>query len=168
MNSAFKPDITAAGHQPQGFDEYADLYESFRVNSVDVEILASADYDANENILMCIYPTYGTTYGVDVNPTLENPKCEKVILSFSQNSSSSRQPPVYRKRIYPAKIVGLTQGQYVSDSGSSAIVTTNPTLIPKLVVGFATKDGTAQSVDMVTTLRYNVTFFRRRLFTVVD
>jgi len=170
MNSVFDPDYTGGGHQPQGFDEYSALYDSYRVNYVDVEIQACLDYDATETCQYAVNMHQGTTSVTDFDAAGENLGSVVGILQFSGaiGSAGAANNVIFRKRVYPNKIMGLNWNQYLIDAASSTAVTGSPAYVPRLTFGIGSPDGTAQPVHTITRLVYNTTFFKKKLFTTTD
>lgn len=168
MNSVFDPDYTGGGHQPQGFDEYSALYDSYRVNYVDVEIQACLDYDATETVMYSVNEHHGTTYVTDFDAAGENLNSVVGILTFVGAGQRAKSELVYKKRVYPNKIMGLNWNQYLTDSASSTAVTGSPAYVPRLTFGVGSPDGSAQPVHTITRMVYNTTFFKKKLFTTTD
>ena len=172
MNSVFDPDYTGGGHQPQGFDEYSALYDSYRVNYVDVEIQACLDYDATETVIWAVNLHQGTTSVTDIDAAGENLNSRIGLLQFSGNGASAiaagTSNVVYKQRVYPNKIMGLNWNQYLTDAASSTAVTGSPAYVPRLTFGVAPNDATAQPVCTITRLVYNTTFFKKKLMTTTD
>lgn len=169
MNSAFDPDYTGGGHQPQGFDEYSALYDSYRVNYVDVEIMACLDYDATEVCMWAVNMHQGTTSVTDFDAAGENLNSRVGILQFSTRGGEGQSDNVvFKKRVYPNQIMGLNWNQYLTDANSSTAVTGSPGYVPRLTFGVGSPDGTAQPIHTITRLVYNTTFFKKKLFTTTD
>lgn len=168
MNSVFDPDYTGGGHQPQGFDEYSALYDSYRVNYVDVEIQAVLDYDATETVMWAVNVHQGTTSVTDFDAAGENLESEVGILQFSGYAAKNNNNMVFKKRVYPNKIMGLNWNQYLTDAASSTAVTGSPAYVPRLTFGVGAPDGSAQPVHTITRMVYNTTFFKKKLFTTTD
>lgn len=168
MNSVFDPDYTGGGHQPQGFDEYAALYDSYRVNYVDVELMACLDYDATETVMFAVNEHQGTTSVTDFDAAGENIGSVVGILTFVGAGQRGKNELVYKKRVYPNKIMGLNWAQYLTDPNSSSAVTGSPGYVPRLTFGVGSPDGSAQPVHTITRMVYNVSFFKKKLMTTTD
>lgn len=53
LTSAFDPEITNAGAQPRGFDQWANLYNNYRVTGVSYEIIVRPSSDSDSNVSAC-------------------------------------------------------------------------------------------------------------------
>ena len=170
MNSVYDPDYSGAGHQPQGFDEYALLYASYRVNYVDVVIEAFTGAGEASTVMYGIMPQQGAILPTSPEAFAENENTVTGLLRpYSGGTAGTMDTNVvFKKRVYPHRLMGLEWEQYLTDSNSSSAVTGNPAYTPQLIFGIAATDSTVSSVETLTKLRYNVTFFKKNPFQTTD
>ena len=161
MNSVYDPDYSGAGHQPQGFDEYALLYASYRVNYVDVEIEAFTGAGEASTVMYGIMPQQGAILPTSPEAFAENENTVCGLLRpYSGGTAGTMDTNVvFKKRIYPHRLMGLSGSSTSLTRNSSSAVTGNPAYTPQLIFGIAATDSTVSSVETLTKLRINVTFF---------
>ena len=128
MNSVYDPDYSGAGHQPQGFDEYSALYNSYRVNYVDVEIEAFTAAGEASTVMWGVMPQREAIFPTSPEAFAENLNTEVGLLRpYSGGTAGTTDTNViFKKRIFPHKLMGLTWQQYLIDAASSSAVTGSP------------------------------------------
>lgn len=70
LNSLFDPNLTGVGHQPQGFDQMAAFYNTYRVYKVDVQIRIVASSHADSYVASKVTP-YTTVYNLGLKQQAE-------------------------------------------------------------------------------------------------
>lgn len=70
LNSLFDPNLTGVGHQPQGFDQMAALYASYRVYKVDIYLRVTAISHSNLYLATKITP-FHTAYNLGLKQQSE-------------------------------------------------------------------------------------------------
>lgn len=120
LNSIYDPDQTNAGHQPRGFDQWAAIYNRYRVFAVSG--ILTVRQRAVHGISVNLIPNNQTT---SMNGTT---LVSELVRSGRPRITSSNQPPVQIKFRYACNsITGVTPMQYRTDDRFQATVTANPT-----------------------------------------
>lgn len=120
LNSMFDPDRSGVGHQPYGRDQYATLYNRYRVISCSYRISA-IDSLNNQAIQVTAIPTNTVSVSYPDNATArEQPRARYVI----QNPGSPARMLVGRS--YLPSLMGRTKAQYMADDNYQAQTGTNP------------------------------------------
>lgn len=119
INSLFDPEETYIGHQPRGFDQWATIYNRYRVFAISGSIVLRqrAAHGISANLIFTNSSTPLTSAGL---PT-------ELVRSGMPKVTSSNQPPIrinFRKSL--ASIVGVSPSVYKSDDRYSAVTTANP------------------------------------------
>jgi len=119
LNSIFDPDVTGSGHQPYGRDQWALLYNRYRVDQAVVTIRLTGVASGTLTMLANNSSTAIT------DPTLAPESPLSTVLPFAANGS-----PVIRTVTYNlANISGVTRPEYTADDKYSSAMTTSPTEI---------------------------------------
>lgn len=137
VNGMYDPDITGAGHQPQGFDQYMVGYEHYTVTSAKIrcEFITSATTGAT-NVAICALarspePT-GITAQVDV---LENPNTQTKMKHFGDNADNV----VLTDTVNVAQYLG--RGRVTADLALAGTSAANPSEQVYWQVGMASPYG---------------------------
>jgi hypothetical protein len=142
LNSLFDPDLTSAGHQPLGRDQWALLYNSYVVLSVRIRLdLATT---ANCNVAW-FTQTDNTSQSLPTGS--EQPGAEGFTLGNGTARSWSRVVDV-------AKALGSTRRQLVVDPTYHTAQGSNPTRVPSWTIMFQSPSTT----DTTITAFYKIEF----------
>lgn len=119
INSLFDPEETYVGHQPRGFDQWATIYNRYRVFAVSgsIVIRQRGAHGISANLIFTNSNTTLTSAGL---PT-------ELVRSGMPKVTSSNQPPIrinFRKSL--ASIAGVSPSVYKSDDRYQALTTANP------------------------------------------
>jgi len=119
INSLFDPEETYIGHQPRGFDQWATIYNRYRVYAISGSIVLRqrAAHGISANLVFTNSSTPLTSAGI---PT-------ELVRSGMPKVTSSNQPPIrinFRKSL-PA-IAGVSPSVYKSDDRYQALTSANP------------------------------------------
>lgn len=156
-NSVYDPDYTLTGASPSGFGALATLYNRYRVLSGDWSVTFVNDTGATVNVASIESDTT-TSYSNIISATQQG---------FSKTSalsdqSGGRNQWVWRRRIQPWRVLGVTRERYMNDDGFAAAVSTNPTIVSYLHIGAQSVTSTAQ-VQTAVIVVFDVVFFDRVL-----
>lgn len=122
VTSFFDPDFSGIGHQPLGFDQLAALHERYIVTGVKYKVTFTSRSTTNNGLV-----------GVSINdkevPTttfrnlIEQGQGEYQVISIQPSSTATRTFVGY---INPAKVMGQTYQEYITDGNNQADVNNNP------------------------------------------
>lgn len=125
-NSIFDPDLTGVGHQPLGFDQWANFYGSYKVHGSSIQAslvntsTTSTQFDQNVGFLV-VYPQTGTA-APSSTESIEQPYSKyKMINPFGGHAGKTIKSYMSTARIYgvPRLAVGI-------EDDFAGAVTTNP------------------------------------------
>jgi len=157
-NSLFDPDYTGAGHQPRGFDQWAQLYKRYTVTGSSIALEASTVDPARP--FTCFIVPYNEpqtfTGGDNAFSTYKEIKYCKAVIS--RNTGSTR----ISNYMSTQKIEGITKAKVTSEDGYSANTNANPPEQWYWTLGAQDiSPGTARDIIMQITLVYYVRFYAR-------
>lgn len=156
INSLFDPRTAIGGHQPRYFDQWAAMYQRYRVTKCDVEV-----------DIYNITPTgIGMVYIIPL-PFLQSDTVDsQEALEYKHNTSRivTDTKPVHLKRTFTvAQVEGVKQSVVDNDLEFSAGVGATPTRFPTFQVATsALKSGDSSSMVMRTRITYYATMYQPR------
>jgi len=157
-NAVFDPDFTGVGIQPTGFDQYATLYNRYRVIGVYVQIWVS-NGNSNNPEMAYILPLSQSTAVTNFR-SIMNDDYVKLGPVSDLGSTGPRKLTCY---IDNAKLEGVTKQAFMNDQAFSALVTGNPSRETFVQCGAFSIDGsTACVADLLYKLSYKVQFYERK------
>jgi len=161
LNSCYDPDVTYTGHQPMGFDQYAALYNYYRVHHTRVVGTFTGIFVAP---LICTVLCNGTPTAItDPDRAAEQPEGKRFLM-----------PTIYQeiKKINwsfdMAKALGMTREQYRTDDVTASVVSTNPAApvyLHTLIHDGGGAVGAAGAIAIEWTLYMDVEFYGPALMT---
>ncbi len=157
LNSVYNP--ATSTHQPYGFDQYAALYNYYKVHGVRVKITAVGP---STTCLLCWKlksPNDSSTLASQtVSTVYERPGNTSVWIQ-----QGAGKPFETEFDVDLAMLSGLTRAQFEADSANySAAVTASPTRVFPIEFN-VTSPGSSQSVDVIVELKYRVRFWDRQI-----
>jgi hypothetical protein len=155
-NSVFDPENTGVGHQPRGFDQWAAVYNQYRVNKVTVvyEVRQRASHGIQGYIVA----------NNDSGGLGTNNEVAEYNTAINIGSTSSNVMPLRGKRVFwPHKILGLSWAQYIANENTAALVTANPAEVAYIhLIAQQIDETTACDYEQQTCWYFDVTFFDRK------
>ncbi len=120
-NSLFDPDLTGIGHQPRYFDQYAAIYNKYKVYSSKIELFA-ANGSAVAPVALCVLPLTDQQTSTLWYQAAEMPRAKsaKHLIPIGY-----RYPVELDHTITTNEIIGLQPGQ-INDEDYGALVTGSP------------------------------------------
>jgi len=109
-NNLFDPDRTGTGHQPRGFDQYAQQYRNYCVYSSRIKCTTFND-EAGSNLITCLTP---------VKPAVGTPIDASVDLTIERRESKWVNNP-YGQRIRPVSNYATTAAMHGESKKTIAI-----------------------------------------------
>lgn len=142
MNSMWDFDMTGIGHSPYGRDELAQLYGSYKITAMAVDMWITNPTADGMLVSWGVQPPNRPAMpftGGSPTILIEKPSTQT---AYVNNTGSQK---VHIKRYYPMyKAAQFTSLQYNANmSDFSAEVTTNPALVPTWAIACANLDGAA-------------------------
>lgn len=117
-NSLFDCDLTGVGGQPDGFDLWKTMYESYRVVAVKVEVQASVNAASGSGLV-----------AVAVSPDSTAFSSAEEAAGFRKSISgvaTAMQPVKLKKTWHISELFGLSDATVLSESNFSALIGANP------------------------------------------
>lgn len=122
LNSLFDPDLTGVGTQPVGFDQYAALYEKYRVYEASYKV---SFYNGQTRPLIVGCQTCDdASTTTDLERLIQNGQCEWGILTPTGGSADL---VTLTGTVDLAAAQGQTKAQFWSDDVNEALMSANPT-----------------------------------------
>lgn len=136
LNSIFDPDRTGTGHQPLGRDQYATLYNRYRVTDVKVKIVAVQDGGVGVSPSKLIVVADNDPADYTTSTTMQEQRgAWSTLLSYYKIT-------LFKRRYHLASITGVTDSAYLDDRFQS-LMSTSPAESIVLHVGTCKADGSA-------------------------
>lgn len=158
--SIFDPNQTAVGHQPMGHDEWATLYQQYRVIGSSCEVLA-VNADATEGAYICIVPSEGTTSYTDISTMIESPYAV-----YSQSGLEAATNGTRLKNPYMTTVKFKGDKAAMFDKDFAANMGTNPVSDWYWHIGVENAKGSANhDVDLLVIIEYKVLLWDRAQLT---
>jgi len=157
-NSVFDPDQSLGGHQPLYYDQYAAIYEKYRVIGSSIRLDVINTSGASALYYVCEPNTDVSTY-TSVPQLLEQSRAySPKIVPIAQ-----RVPSRFTRYATTRGVLGLTKAQSMDDDYCST-VGANPTQQWFWNLLFQSMDGTTVvGAEMMVKIVYYVQFFERNL-----
>lgn len=158
-NSCYDPDVTGAGHQPNGFDEYSTLYYKYRVHGCKISIIGTNVTDAVPTV-MGLQTSTDSTYTAVYSDMVEQPRTIATVIGGKEGQGNSKKLKLYMS----AKT--LFGEKNIRDEDYSAAVTANPSkLFYYKLFAQASNAASTWQIQANIKLTYYVEFFDRKLLT---
>lgn len=156
-NSVYDPNYTGTGHQPLYFDQYATIYQRYRVHAVK-QILEISNYGTQDMVVSTILHSTDVTPWTSLSPMLEQTgaRSSKVI-------PIANQYPTRIKYFVKSRVaLGVSKVEY-NDVSYASLVTTNPSREFYIHNNFTPSNGTADmGCNVISRMVYYVEFFDRK------
>lgn len=156
LNSIFAPSRTGGpgSHQPHGFDQFAALYNRYRVFATRYVVTVATDTYNNH---YAVLPSNSATPPItNVSEARENPRCHYAV----QNPGGTLK--VLTGKVNLPALTGRTKAQYMADDSYQSIVSLSPSEIMTLTVasqGLNDDTGVSMNHTINILLEYYVEFF---------
>ena len=149
-NGLFDPDITAAGSQPQSFDEFAAFFQRYRGNACFIRVTyINLDSDSVDIVTV---PSSGASVYATIRDAASAPMAKHDLLAPSGSAGDRKIHTMY---ISPKKFQGWKD--YTDDQ--TALVTANPTDQAYYHIYSGQNDASAVTVDVIVDLIYYAKFY---------
>lgn len=129
-NSLFDPDQSGVGGQPDGFDQWKNLYGIYRVVALDVEVMATGN-GANTNGLLSVAPSDTAGGFLSAEEVAGLRKGQGAV--FSQDSQAR-----IKAHWHVSQLLGRSDQAVLGDQECAALVTANPAAAQYVVVAVET------------------------------
>lgn len=158
MGNLYDPDRTGTGHQPFGRDQFATLYNKYRVYGCKYVITFTNTSSAyNADVAVVLKPV--TTTSTDMQTVAEKPYVQ--FRSIGMNGSAAAKT-VIKGYCHNAKILGVSKLRYSLDDEYTATAGVPPAEEPYLHIYARERAGTSGIViGMAVQLTYYVVWYDR-------
>lgn len=170
-NGCYDPDVTGTGHQPMYFDNFAAVYQKYRVRYSKISVTV-VNHSVNTTIVGPVNtPNYSyrlfilrdggisatNEYPADMGEMIEEGG-PNVKWRFIAPSLTGKLPKL-KHSVVPSKILSCSNGE----RDTSSLTTSNPALPVYFFVGITSADGNTDppAVYLYVTITYYVEFFDR-------
>lgn len=155
-NGMYDPDITGAGHQPYGFDEYATLYFRYQVRASKIKIIPGP----TDGIFLTVRPSTTSGTVLTIAEAMERPNSKTV--TFGGDSASHNTFIQHYWKTSKA----LGRKCRLDDDDTSADYNANPTKLWYWAINqINTDQSTSTSDNMMVEITYYVAWYKRRTYT---
>lgn len=126
-NSLFDPNLTGAGGQPMGFDQWSALYASYTVMGSTIEVTGQFNSGTGTGARVGVTPTnFSTVYGTtDYDRAEEQPYTRSCALTMGAAGIGQSRP--LKSYMSTAKMIGVVQPAVQIEDAYGALVSANPT-----------------------------------------
>lgn len=153
LNSIYDPNRSGVGHQPYGRDQYAGLYQKYRVIACHYNV----SVDSTNSLQLFALPTNEIVTIATGAQARETPRCRYVHQIAGGNTK------VLKGKVYLPSLLGRTRAQYMADEDCQAAVGSNPSELCVLNTGVAliadVPVGSTVPANIMITLTYIVEWF---------
>lgn len=161
LNSLYDPYYGSGGHQPRGFDQLSQLYNSYRVHKARVVFNANYVDESSQlwfGLLAADNELPGFAWIYDA--------CEKPGTIWYKQTNRDRAH--FLKKTYDLpRLFGMTKEQYRTNPSTAALCTANPSEVAYVGLGCANLDEVTNidtdAVNYNVTITYYVEFFDRKM-----
>ncbi len=119
-NSAFDPDLTGAGSQPTGFDQWSAFYNEYTVLSSHFEVEYICATSAGVEVVT--YPSYNTTSPSTSFDASSRPYAKRCLLLNAGNGVKE----TLRSNMSTAQMLGVRDEAIIDDDAYGATISANP------------------------------------------
>ncbi len=163
LNSVFQP--RSGGHQPYGFDTVATMYRRYHVYRARLDITAMYNAGTDKYIFagLIVLPS-GATFDPGAQATFSQILGEKPlgrVMLLTQDAGHTASSMLMD--VDMARVEGLTQQEYDSNSNYRAEVTSNPTLMPTLKLANAAPSTVTMTCVWRVRISFDVEFYERKV-----
>lgn len=152
LNSLFKPNRVATGHQPYGYDQLTPIYNRYRVISCSYVVKAIS---STQTVNVCVLPANQVVLPGFAGAAMESPRARFI----TQNPGGSMKTIV--GRTYIPSLMGRNKAQYMADDNYQAQVSNSPAELA--ILNIFTQGINDSAVDpaclLSITLHYTAEFF---------
>lgn len=153
LNSIFDPNRTGTGHQPMGYDQWANFYGRYRVIRVRVQV---AFVNANTAVpIQCTISATNSTTALTLLSGSEQPYSATTLLSTRAGMDTATLTRTYNLH----DIVGKTPLEYQGSDLDQAQIGASPGELAILHVNVASIDGSNITYQVVVRLYFTVELF---------
>lgn len=124
-NSVFDPDFSGAGGQPANFDDYAALYNQYRVWGSSIEVQPLTTMSGTEPMMWAIGPRHIST-GVTASTQMDFAAQPYVKTRLTSIYRTGAPDSVFSLSMSTAKFQGLSDTEFQGRDDLTSLVSTNP------------------------------------------
>lgn len=157
LNGLFDPNITGVGHQPMGFDQWATLYNMYKVYRVDIKIKPMNNGTADMFFAAQINPSQDSTAlaGVDYSTACERSNCAVVLVGDTADANENV--------IYKSFKISEIEGHDISSDNYAGQIGGDASNVVKIRLGAGRYDGgDTGSIQCTLELVYHARFFDKK------
>ncbi len=123
MNSGFDPNFTGVGHQPYQWDQFAALYNRYRVLNTKWKVIWGNNTGTYN---VCVFPLNGLLSSAVAGPATFETACEQPRAVVRIVPGTGGFPCTITGKVSLNALNGCTITEYLGDDRFEATVTTNP------------------------------------------
>lgn len=160
-SSVFDPDFTGTGSQPANFDDFAFIYDRYRVHGSTISISVTNYATGSVDAVTLLISARFTSTAITSLTTLLGAQAQPYSRLIKPQSVNSLQRP-YTMSMSTRKRMGMTPTQYAGNQDLTATVNTNPAQNWYWHLSVLSDDLTSTNqVSINVTLTYDVEFYQR-------
>lgn len=154
QSSIYDPDLTAAGHQPLWRDQYAAMFNRYRVFGIKYQVYCKNTNVAQLTVLAAQHSSSSTT------DTSFNLLLERGTARYKFLDSNNSQSNYFGGYLSVPKVYGMSRTQFQADDGFDAAIGADPSKLAYLHL-YALTRNTSADVNCQIILTYYVELFDR-------
>lgn len=164
LNGVYDPDTTVGSASAIGFNNYAQLFFSYRVVEVNVELRGVVACDGAYSCAAVSLVPNSRQETLPSNPGLWSGMTDSLSTVVAPKADGGHNVAVLRRRYLPHKLLKITKSQYSNEADYSSLVSTNP--VRQLFLAVCVNGISTSSVATLSGLfriSYTVEFFEPAL-----
>lgn len=165
-NSAYDPDVTGVGHQPNGFDQFTALYDKYRVmgSSIKIWFVANESTVAAANCVVSVAPSTSAGVGTSINLLAEQARAKVKVMGSYQGRG---QIAFLKHYMSTRKLMGISKAKAADDDYSGTCGNLGSGSSPAqqwywLVSRTSMDESTVGHVEALVKITYYVAFWQRK------
>jgi len=156
-NSLYDPDYTGTGHQPLYFDQYAAIYDRYKVRGCKLVMVINNASGVNAMDVSAVHSTTTTPFTTTAKMVEQT---DSLLTKFCP--ISQQYPVVLKYYVDCSEGFGITKAAYNNDSVYSAQIGTNPASVLYLHTHFESLNYTSSiAANVLVRLEFYVDFYDR-------
>lgn len=156
LNDMYDPEVAIGGHQPYGFDQVSNLYSTFTVTDVDINITYVAGSDGSMYVGTVFKPSSGTFNPSNLGFSDLFEKDNSRYFLTPQFGASPKDAVISLGRINVGKVEGVSKKALLDSPEYQGSISASPAKIPQMGIVVGSLSGvTSPTIVLAIELTYH-------------